>query len=95
MGECDGVRGVWGYVRAAWARFPTPSPPPPKNAALKSKSTAPVSRIVVKDGRACGVALANGTAVHRGQSRLWLDAHVTFLHLMDPKSPSYRTSSKR
>ena len=20
MGECDGVRGVWGYVEAAWAR---------------------------------------------------------------------------
>ena len=42
----------------------------PKNAVRKSRVNAPVSRILVKDGRARGVVLADGTEYQRRQSRL-------------------------
>ena len=45
----------------------------------------PVSRIVVKDGRATGVVLADGTELRAKKVVSGVDAHVTFLKLMDAK----------
>src|SRR5256885_4287168 len=61
MGECDGVRGVWGYVRGGMGALSNAIASAAKERGAEIKVNSPVSRILVKDCRACGVALADGT----------------------------------
>ena len=56
-----------------------------KERGAEIKVNAPVSRILVKDGRAHGVALADGTEYSADGVVSCLDANVTFLRLMDRK----------
>src|SRR5947209_6983040 len=51
----------------------------------RSSDLASVLRILVKDGRARGVALADGTEYHADRIVSGVDAHLTFLRLMDSK----------
>jgi phytoene dehydrogenase-like protein len=85
VGECDGVRGVWGYVRGGMGALSNAIAASAKERGAEIKVNAPVSRILVKDGRASGVALANGDEYHAAKIVSNLDAHVTFLRLMDRK----------
>src|SRR5262245_66471598 len=54
-----------------------------KESGAEIKVNAPVSRIVVKDGRACGVVLEDGTEYGADRVVSCLDANVTFLRLLD------------
>ncbi|HXU18706.1 MAG TPA: NAD(P)/FAD-dependent oxidoreductase [Terriglobales bacterium] len=83
MGECDGVRGVWGYVRGGMGALSNAIASAAKERGAEIKVNAAVSRILVKDGRACGVALADGTEYRTDRVVSCLDAHVTFLRLMN------------
>jgi phytoene dehydrogenase-like protein len=85
MGECDGVRGVWGYVRGGMGALADAIASAAKERGAEIKVNAPVSRILVKDGRAHGVALADGTEYSADRVVSCLDANVTFLRLMDRK----------
>ena len=85
MGECDGVRGVWGYVRGGMGALSNAISSAAKERGAEIKVNAPVSRILVKDGRAAGVALAGGEEYHADKVVSCLDAHATFLRLMDRK----------
>src|SRR3989441_6754101 len=83
MGECDGVRGVWGYVRGGMGALSNAIASAAKERGAEIKVNAPVSRILVKDGRTIGVALANGTEYTAGKVVSCVDATVTFLRLME------------
>jgi phytoene dehydrogenase-like protein len=85
MGECDGVRGVWGYVRGGMGALSTAIAAAAKERGAEIKVNAPVARILVKDGRAIGVALANGDEYHADNVVSGLDAQVTFLRLIERK----------
>ena len=85
MGECDGVRGVWGYVRGGMGALSNAIASAAKERGAEIKVNAPVSRILVRDGRATGVALANGDELHADKVVSGVDAHVTFLRLMERK----------
>ena len=85
MGECDGVRGVWGYVRGGMGALSNAIASAAKERGAEIKVNAPVSRILVQDGRASGVALADGTEYSADRVVSCLDANVTFLRLMDRK----------
>ena len=85
MGECDGVRGVWGYVRGGMGGLSNAIASAAREKGAEIKVNAPVARILTRDGRATGVALADGTEYHAAKVISGLDAHVTFLRLMDPK----------
>src|SRR5688572_6905222 len=85
MGECDGVRGVWGYVRGGMGALSNAIASAAKERGTEIKVNASVSRILVNDGRATGVALANGDEYQADKVVSCLDAHVTFLRLMDCK----------
>ena len=62
MGECDGVRGVWGYVRGGMGGLSaTRSPSAAQEKGAEIRTNAAVAQILVKEGRADGVALADGT----------------------------------
>src|SRR5436189_5744987 len=85
MGECDGVRGVWGYVRGGMGALSDAIAAAAKGRGAEIKVNAPVSQILVKDGRATGVVLADGTEYSADRVVSCLDAHVTFLRLLDHK----------
>ena len=86
MGECNGVRGVWGYVRGGMGTISEQH----RRGREEPRGRDPHERrrsasILVKDGRATGVALEDGTEFHAKRVASSADANVTFLKLMDPK----------
>jgi len=85
MGECDGVRGVWGYVRGGMGALSNAIASAAKERGAQIKVNASVSRILVKDGRATGVALAGGEEYGADRVVSCLDAQATFLRLVEPK----------
>ncbi|MEO8032576.1 MAG: NAD(P)/FAD-dependent oxidoreductase [Gemmatimonadota bacterium] len=85
MGECDGVRGVWGYVRGGMGGLSNAIASAAKEKGAEIKTGATVSHIVVKDNKATGVALADGTEYSARRVISCLDANVTFLRLMNQK----------
>ena len=85
MGECDGVRGVWGYVRGGMGGLSNAIASAAKEKGAEIKVNAPVARILTNGGRTVGVALKDGTEYRATKVVSSVDAHVTFLQLMDPK----------
>ncbi|HEU4405271.1 MAG TPA: NAD(P)/FAD-dependent oxidoreductase [Polyangiaceae bacterium] len=85
MGECDGVRGVWGYVRGGMGGLSNAIAKAAREKGAEIKTDAPVARIVTRAGRAAGVVLADGTEYEAKKVVSCLDANVTFLKLMDAK----------
>jgi phytoene dehydrogenase-like protein len=85
MGECDGVRGVWGYVRGGMGGITQALAAAAKEHGAEIRTNAAVARINVRDGRVTGVVLADGTELVAPRVASNVDAHVTFLKLMDAK----------
>ena len=83
MGQCDGVRGVWGYVRGGMGGLSNAIASAAREKGAEIRVNATVSRILVKDGRAQGIALRDGTEIRAKRVISCLDANVTFLRLMD------------
>ena len=85
MGECDGVRGVWGYVRGGMGGLSNAIASAAREKGAEIRTSAAVARILVHDGRAVGVALADGLEYRARRVVSCVDANVTFLSLMDPR----------
>ena len=85
MGECDGVRGVWGYVRGGMGTISNSIAAAAKRYGADIRTNADVGRILVRDGAAVGVALKDGTEFRAARVVSGADANVTFVKLMDPK----------
>jgi phytoene dehydrogenase-like protein len=85
MGECDGVRGVWGYVRGGMGALSEAIAAAAREKGAEIKTSAPVAGITVKGGRATGVVMADGAEYYAKKVVSGVDAQVTFLKLMDSK----------
>ncbi|HXE59085.1 MAG TPA: NAD(P)/FAD-dependent oxidoreductase [Gemmatimonadaceae bacterium] len=83
MGECNGVRGVWGYVRGGMGGITQALASAARDLGAGIRLESPVSHIMVRDGRARGVVLADGTEFLAHQIASSADPNVTFLTLMD------------
>ncbi|HZI74821.1 MAG TPA: NAD(P)/FAD-dependent oxidoreductase, partial [Gemmatimonadales bacterium] len=83
MGECDGIRGVWGYVRGGMGGISNAIASAARERGAEIRTNAEVSQILVKNGEAVGVALKDGTEFRARRIASGADAHVTFLKLMD------------
>src|SRR6266566_1333828 len=84
MGECNGVRGVWGYVRGGMGGLTQALASAARQQGVEIRVNSPVARIVTRDGRVTGVALEDGTEFRAPRVASNADAHVTFLKLTDP-----------
>src|SRR6266536_2099115 len=82
MGECDGVRGVWGYVRGGMGGISNAIASAAREAGAEIRTSAEVARIMVKNGSVQGVALADGSEIRASRVASGVDANVTFLKLM-------------
>jgi phytoene dehydrogenase-like protein len=85
MGECDGVRGVWGYVRGGMGGLSNAIASAAREKGAEIRVSATVTRILVQAGQAAGVVLADGTEIRARKVISGVDANVTFLKLMDAK----------
>ena len=84
MGECDGVRGVWGYVRGGMGALSDAIAASARAAGADIRVGVTVASITTRDGRVTGVVDAEGRE-HRARAVLsGVDAHTTFLRLVDP-----------
>jgi phytoene dehydrogenase-like protein len=97
MGECNGVRGVWGYVKGGMGRIPDAIAAAAKKYGCEIRTNADVAKIIVKNGRAVGVALRDGSEFSAKRVASCADAHVTFNKLIDPKElpEEFKTSINR
>src|SRR6476661_1690520 len=85
MGECNGVRGVWGYVRGGMGGISNAIAAAARERGVEIRTNAEVAHIVVKDGRAVGVVLKDGSEIRANKVASGADANVTFLKLCEEK----------
>jgi len=84
MGETNGVRGVWGYVRGGMGGVSNAIASAARERGAEVRVNAEVARVLVQAGRARGVVLTDGTELRAERVVSGVDAHVTFLKLLDP-----------
>jgi phytoene dehydrogenase-like protein len=85
MGECNGARGVWGYVRGGMGGIAHALAESAKAHGAKIRTNASVAKLLIRDGRVGGVVLDDGSELHARIVASNADANVTFLKLADPK----------
>src|SRR5262249_1122529 len=84
MGETNGKRGVWGYVRGGMGGLTQALAKAAQGLGVDIRCSADVSRIVTNGDAVRGVALANGDEFQAPDVASNADAHVTFDKLLDP-----------
>lgn len=84
MGECDGARGVWGYVRGGMGALSEAIASAARSFGAEIRTNTSVARILTRNGAARGVALADGSEIPAKAIASCADANVTFLKLLDP-----------
>lgn len=86
MGETNGKRGVWAYVKGGMGGLTQALASAARDLGVDIRCDAEVSRILVNSGGAVtGVALANGDEFHAAKVASNIDCRLTFTKLMDPK----------
>jgi phytoene dehydrogenase-like protein len=85
IGETNGKRGVWGYVRGGMGGITQALAAAARDLGVEIRCDAEVARILVRDSRVDGVALASGDEFPARVVASNADAHVTFQRLLDPK----------
>jgi phytoene dehydrogenase-like protein len=82
MGETNGARGVWGYVRGGMGTLSEALAAAARAHGAEIRTSAPVSRILVRGGRAEGVVLDDGTELRARRVASNADASRTLLGLV-------------
>jgi phytoene dehydrogenase-like protein len=85
MGETNGKRGVWGYVRGGMGGLTQALAAAARDLKVEIRCDSEVARILLKDGAVRGVALADGTEFQAPVVASNADAQITFTRLLDPK----------
>jgi phytoene dehydrogenase-like protein len=83
MGEAGGARGVWGYMRGGMGGITQALAAAARDLGVDIRCEAEVARILVRESRVVGVALANGDEFFAPIVASNADARVTFLRLLD------------
>ncbi len=97
MGETDGKRGVWGYVRGGMGGLTQALAAAARAHGAVIRCEAEVTRVLVRDGRVTGVALATGEEFSAPIVASNADARVTFTRLLDRRQlpPDFMTAVDR
>jgi len=96
MGEVDGSSGAWGFARGGMGAVSNALGSALKAHGGEIRTDAPVERVIVRNGKVRGVALANGDEINADIVVSNLDPKRTFLKLMDEKdlSPAFLKRAK-
>jgi phytoene dehydrogenase-like protein len=82
MGECNGARGVWGYVRGGMGGISKALAAAARARGAEIRCKAPVAKITLGGDAVSGVVLEDGTEIGGRQVASNADANVTFLKLV-------------
>jgi phytoene dehydrogenase-like protein len=85
MGEIDGAFRSWGFSRGGTGAISLSIAGAAREAGAEIRTQAPVEKIIVKNGRAAGVALKSGEEIHCNVISSSVDPHLTFEVFMEPK----------
>src|SRR6185369_65888 len=83
MGGATGVRGLWGFVRGGMGAISEAIAQSAKSRGAQVRTNAGVARVLVRNGRAYGVALNDGEEIHARVVISSADPKITFLKLID------------
>ncbi len=85
MGETNGKRGVWAYVKGGMGGLTQAIAKAGKDLGVDIRTDAEVAKILVENGTAVGVALKSGEEFRATKVASNLDPHLTFEVLLDKK----------
>ena len=83
MGEIDGTFRAWGLPRGGTGAISNSIGAAAKELGAEIRMESPVAKILVREGRASGVVLENGTELHAKIVASSCDPNLTFLKWMD------------
>ncbi len=84
MGEIDGAFRSWGFSRGGTGAISNAIADAAREAGVEIRTKAPVGKILVKNGRACGVALQDGEELSANVVSSSVDPHLTFEKFLEP-----------
>ncbi|MEW6208695.1 MAG: NAD(P)/FAD-dependent oxidoreductase [Acidobacteriota bacterium] len=84
MGGATGVRGLWGFVRGGMGAISHAIAGSAQSRGAQIRTDAEVTRILTRNNRAYGVALASGEEIHARAVISNADPRITFLKLVAP-----------
>jgi phytoene dehydrogenase-like protein len=85
MGGVGGHRGLWGFVRGGMGAVSEAIAASARAKGAEIRTGAAVERVLMRDGRACGVVLEGGAEIEAAAVASNLDPKLTFLRLLEPK----------
>jgi len=84
MGEIDGAFRSWGFARGGTGAISNAIADAAREAGAEIRIRSPIARILVKGGKATGVALENGDEFRADVVSSSVDPHLTFLKMIEP-----------
>jgi len=85
MGEIDGAFRSWGFSRGGTGAISNAIADAAREAGAETRTQAGIGRILVKDGRAVGVALENGDELFADVVSSSVDPRLTFQRMIEPE----------
>ena len=84
MGEIDGAFRAWGFARGGTGAISNAIADAAREAGVEIRTEAAIARIIVKNGRANGVVLANGDEIFADVISSSVDPRLTFTKMIEP-----------
>ncbi len=78
MGEIDGAFRAWGFARGGTGAISNAIADAAREAGVEIRTLAAIAKIIVKDGKAKGVVLANGDEIFADTVSSSVDPRLTF-----------------
>ncbi len=85
MGGVGGKRGLWGFVRGGMGAVAEALAGAARQSGAVIRTSSPVVRILIRQGRAAGVVLESGEEIEAALVASNADPKATFLRLIDPR----------
>ncbi|MGZ8438584.1 MAG: phytoene desaturase family protein, partial [Candidatus Limnocylindrales bacterium] len=97
MGEIDGAFRAWGIPKGGTGGISEAIGNAARALGAEIRTEAPVARVIVKGGRAAGVALESGEEIEASSILSSLDSRLTFLGLLEPGTldPTFEEEIRR
>ncbi len=83
MGEIDGAFRSWGFARGGTGAISNAIADAAREAGVEIRKQAPIAQIIIKNGSAKGVVLANGDEIHADIVSSSVDPRMTFVKLIE------------
>ena len=85
MGEIDGAFRSWGFARGGTGAISNAIADAAREAGAEIRTQSPIAQIILKNGRAVGVALQNGEEIYADVISSSVDPRLTFLKFIEDK----------